>query len=161
MLGIEFEGTGHTVEYEAGRRYAFTTEGGIDSKFVYEAAPAETGTNLNIRVDFDVPESLLSRAGLDGLIESMKQQDADQAAQNLKTILDQEPVIAAAQRTCSQGEGVGDEDRHDRHERDPLLRRVVGRKRTYAARVRRTQRDDRVAAQPGFVDPGRDDSAGT
>ena len=88
MLGAEFEGTGRCLEHRPGQRYSFTTEGGITSKFTYEARATDDGTNLTIRVDFEVPESLLSRLGLESLLESLKKGDAELAAQNLKVILD-------------------------------------------------------------------------
>ena len=88
MLGAEFEGSGRCLEHVPGQRYSFTTEGGIASTFTYEAAASDGGTNLTIRVDFEVPETLLSRLGLESLLESLKKGDADQAAQNLKVILE-------------------------------------------------------------------------
>ncbi len=88
MLGAEFEGTGRCLEHAPDQRYSFTTEGGITSTFTYEAIATDDGTNLTIRVEFEVPETLLSRLGLESLLESLKKGDADQAAQNLKVILD-------------------------------------------------------------------------
>ena len=88
MLGAELEGTGRCLEHTPGRRYSFATEGGIASTFTYEATATDGGMNLTIRVDFEVPETLLSRLGLESLLESLKKGDADQAAQNLKVILD-------------------------------------------------------------------------
>ena len=89
LLGVEFEGTGRCVEYEAGRRYSFTTEGGIASRFTYQAEHTDAGTSISIRMEFDVPDSLLSRIGIDNLIESAKQSETEEVANNLKTILDQ------------------------------------------------------------------------
>ena len=88
MFGAEFEGSGRCLEHTPGQRYSFTTEGGIVSTFTYEATATDGGTNLSIRVDFEVPDTLLSRLGLESLLESLKKGDADQAAQNLKVILD-------------------------------------------------------------------------
>jgi carbon monoxide dehydrogenase subunit G len=89
LLGVDFEGVGHCTEYVPGYSYSFVTEGGIASKFTYRAESAGDGTQLTIRVEFDVPESLLSQVGIDALIESAKQSETEQIANNLKTILDQ------------------------------------------------------------------------
>ena len=88
MLGVEFEGAGRYLEHMPGQQYSFTTEGGITSTFSFKATATDDGTHLAIRVDFDVPESLLSNLGLESLLASLKKGDADQAAQNLKVILE-------------------------------------------------------------------------
>lgn len=88
MLGIEFEGHGRCIEHEPGKRYSFKTEGGIESTFTYEADPAETGTNLTVDVEFVLPDTLLSRVGIDSMIKAFRKAEADHATQNLKMILD-------------------------------------------------------------------------
>lgn len=89
LLGIDFEGTGTCTQHEAGQIYAFKTEGGIESTFTYQAESDGEGTRLTIRVEFDLPESLLSTVGVEGLLASAKQKEADAVVENLKTILDQ------------------------------------------------------------------------
>ena len=89
LLGIDFEGTATCTQYEAGQSYAFKTEGGIESTFTYQAEAAGEGTKLTIRVDFELPESILSQVGVDGLVAAAKQKEVDAVVENLKTILDQ------------------------------------------------------------------------
>ncbi len=89
LLGIDFEGTATCTQHEAGQSYAFKTEGGIESTFAYQAEADGDGTKLTIRVDFDLPESILSQVGVDGLLAAAKQKDVDAVIENLKTILDQ------------------------------------------------------------------------
>ena len=89
LLGIDFEGTATCTQYEAGQSYAFKTEGGIESTFTYQAEADGEGTRLTIRVDFELPESILSQVGVDGLLAAAKQKEADAVVENLKTILDQ------------------------------------------------------------------------
>ena len=89
LLGIDFEGTASCTQHEAGQSYAFKTEGGIESTFTYQAEADGEGTSLSIRVDFDLPESVLSQVGVDGLLASAKQKETDAVVENLKTILDQ------------------------------------------------------------------------
>jgi carbon monoxide dehydrogenase subunit G len=88
LLGQEFKGTGRCVEYEAGRRYSFVTEGGIASQFTYQAEPQGEGTNLTIDVEFDVPEALAGQEGLDDLLANAKQR-GQEAVQSLKAMLEQ------------------------------------------------------------------------
>ena len=89
LLGIDFEGTGRCTEYESGQRYAFSTEGGIESTFTYQAEAEGDGTRLTIQVAFELPESILSQAGVDNLLASAKQKEIEAVVENLKTILDQ------------------------------------------------------------------------
>src|SRR5438067_3552945 len=49
LLGMEFEGTGRSLAYEPGKRYAFKTEGGIESTWTYTVAPDGKGTRLTIQ----------------------------------------------------------------------------------------------------------------
>ena len=89
LLGIDFEGTATCTQYEAGQSYAFKTEGGIESTFTYRAEADGDGTQLTMQVNFDLPESALSQAGINNWLASSKQQEADTTLENLKTILDQ------------------------------------------------------------------------
>ena len=89
LLGIDFEGTATCTQHESGQSYAFKTEGGIESTFTYLAEADGTGTKLTIRVDFELPASILSLAGLDGLLASAKQKEIETVTENLKTILNQ------------------------------------------------------------------------
>ena len=89
LLGIDFEGTASCTQHEAGQSYAFKTEGGIESTFTYQAEADGEGTRLTIRVDFELPESILTQVGVDGLVAAAKQKEVDGVVENLKTILDQ------------------------------------------------------------------------
>jgi carbon monoxide dehydrogenase subunit G len=89
LLGIDFEGTASCTQHEAGQSYAFKTEGGIESTFSYQAEATDGGTKLTIHVDFELPESILSQAGVDGLLAAAKQKETEAVVENLKTILDQ------------------------------------------------------------------------
>ena len=89
LLGIDFEGTAACTQHEAGQCYAFETKGGIESTFIYRAEADGEGTQLTMQVNFELPESALSHAGINNWLASSKQQEADATLENLKTILDQ------------------------------------------------------------------------
>ena len=89
MLGVELEGVGVCTEYEAGKCYAFRTEGGIVSTFSYRAEPEGEGAKLAISVDFEVPSAVAALPGGEGLLTTMEQSEAEKTVQNLKAILDQ------------------------------------------------------------------------
>ncbi len=87
MLGIALTGSSETVAYEPGKRFHFTTTGGIRSTFAYDAVPENGGTSLTIEVRYDVPESLLARALDSAVIERFNDKIGDEAAANLRTVL--------------------------------------------------------------------------
>jgi carbon monoxide dehydrogenase subunit G len=86
LLGMEFVGTGRSVAYEPGKRYAFKTEGGIESTWTYTVTPEGKGTRLTIQVEYQPPASVLGR--LRGDPQARHQAEVDQVLQNLKTILE-------------------------------------------------------------------------
>jgi carbon monoxide dehydrogenase subunit G len=59
-LGMEVEGSGRSLDYEAGRLYAFATEGGAESTWLYRAEPDGDGTRLTLRVEYGIPDEALS-----------------------------------------------------------------------------------------------------
>jgi len=87
LLGMEFTGTGRSLEYQPGKLYKFQTEGGIKSTWTYTVAPEGKGTRLTIEVAYQPPDSLLGR--LAGGSQARHQGEVDKIIGNLKTILDQ------------------------------------------------------------------------
>ena len=87
-LGLDFEGRGRCLKHEPGKLYSFTTEGGIKSTFTYEATPAGKGTNLKVRLEYEVPERAISVLPVEEIAIKMRQTEAEKALQNLKTILE-------------------------------------------------------------------------
>lgn len=88
VLGMDFSGTGVCTGYEAGKRYSFTTEGGISSTWTYRANPEDGGTRLTVEVEYQVPANALAAMPTDIVLESTRKAEADRAVKNLKTILD-------------------------------------------------------------------------
>jgi carbon monoxide dehydrogenase subunit G len=87
-LGLSFEGRGRCLKHDKGKVYAFTTEGGIKSTFTYEAQPAGQGTNLLVKLEYEVPERAISVLPVEDIAIKMRQTEAEKALQNLKTILE-------------------------------------------------------------------------
>lgn len=88
LLGNHFAGTGKMIAYEPGRLYSFVTEGGIDSRFHYRAKPENGGTRLSIEVDFEVPQLLAERRGIDGMLTVAKVR-AQESAWELKHVMEE------------------------------------------------------------------------
>lgn len=88
VLGLEFEGTGRCLKYEPGKVYSFRTEGGIASTWTYTARPDGDGTNLTVRVEYEVPDKAKATVPTGSAADSMKKTEAERVMQNLKAILD-------------------------------------------------------------------------
>jgi hypothetical protein len=87
-LGMEWSGIGRCLKSEAGKLYSFKTEGGIESTWTYAAEKDGSGTKLNIRVDYEIPEKAKSKLPSDTIVDKMKKTETEQVVQNLKMILD-------------------------------------------------------------------------
>jgi carbon monoxide dehydrogenase subunit G len=87
-LGMEFAGAGECLKYEPGKVYAFRTTGGISSTWTYTATAKGNGTDLHVKVEYDVPESARSRLPLPSVAESLKKAETERVVANLKAILD-------------------------------------------------------------------------
>jgi carbon monoxide dehydrogenase subunit G len=87
-LGMEFTGSAECLRYEPGKVYSFRTQGGISSTWTYTASASGGGTDLHIKVEFEVPESAKSRLPAAPVADKLKQVEAERVVQNLKAILD-------------------------------------------------------------------------
>ena len=88
-LGLDFEGQGRCVRHEPGKVYSFTTEGGIQSTFLFEAAPVGKGTNLCVRLEYEIPERAVSVLAVEEFALKLRQTEAEKMLRNLKTILEE------------------------------------------------------------------------
>ncbi len=87
-LGMEFEGTARCTGYEAGRMYAFETEGGAQSSWLYRAEADGDGTKLSLHVDYSLPDEILSHLPPGTDPDALEQAEAAEVFQGLKRILD-------------------------------------------------------------------------
>lgn len=87
-LGMEFSGTGECLKYEPGKVYTFRTTGGISSTWTYTVTPRDRGTDLHVKVEFEVPESAKSRLPIPSVTETLKKAETERVVANLKAILD-------------------------------------------------------------------------
>ena len=88
MGGVQIIGNAQTAEYEEGKRFVYKTTSGLQSTFTYEVAPDGEGTRLSITVEYDAPQSVLAKISDKAVIERLNQNEAEQAGENLKAILE-------------------------------------------------------------------------
>ena len=87
VLGLSFEGEAHCAESVPGQRDVTVTEGGIRSTWTYDAAPAGDGTDLTVRLEYEVPARALPILPVDSVVESLRNAEADRLVSNLQEIL--------------------------------------------------------------------------
>lgn len=89
MTGVALTGRSATSAYEPGRRFHFTTTGGIKSTFRYDAVPRDDGTSLTIEVTYEVPETVLAKALDRTVVEKFNDRIGDEAVANLQTVFNE------------------------------------------------------------------------
>ena len=87
MGGVELTGKAETASSIAGKEYSFKTIGGIESHFTYSVEPEGSGSRLTMDIEYAVPNNVLAKALDSAIIERLNEKEADQAIENLKTIL--------------------------------------------------------------------------
>ena len=85
---MELSGTAVTLEYIAGQKFQYKTNGGIESTLTYSVAPEAEGTRLTVEIDYEVPASVLGQITDVSIVENMNTTQADAATQNIKAILE-------------------------------------------------------------------------
>ncbi len=88
MVGVEFEGPSETTQFEASKVFGYKSSGGITSDFTYAVEPEGDGIKLSIDVEYEVPEGAIAKIADQAVIERQNNDSADQAANNLKIILE-------------------------------------------------------------------------
>jgi uncharacterized membrane protein len=87
MAGVEIQGHAETTEFEPGKRFAYKTTGGVDSKFTYRVEREGEQNSLVIEVDYEPPPGVLGKVMDKAIIERQNEAEADRTIQNLKVIL--------------------------------------------------------------------------
>jgi uncharacterized membrane protein len=87
MAGVEISGSAETVKYEPGRLFSYRTTSGALSTFEYSAASEGGATKVTIKVDYEMPDTLLGKVQAP-VVERLNDLDGQRAVDNLKVILD-------------------------------------------------------------------------
>lgn len=87
MAGVEISGSAETIKYEPGKLFSYRTTSGALSTFEYSASPQGDGTKVTIKVDYEIPKSLVGKVQ-GPVVERLNDLDGQRAVDNLKVILD-------------------------------------------------------------------------
>lgn len=87
MAGVEISGSAETIKYEPAKLFSYRTTSGALSTFEYSASPQGDGTKVTIKVDYEIPKSLVGTVQ-GPVVERLNDLDGQRAVDNLKVILD-------------------------------------------------------------------------
>src|SRR5437870_10407528 len=87
VSGVMLEGTWTVTELERPSTYAARTTGGGDSEWRYELTDRGGGTQVDLVVTYDPPQSVMQKIQVSAL-ERIVQRDGETYMQNLKTLLE-------------------------------------------------------------------------
>jgi uncharacterized protein YndB with AHSA1/START domain len=83
MAGVKFHGHTEYADVERDRRIVWKSEGGIKSTIRWTFAPHGSGTDVIDEVEYEMPETLLSRLAAP-FVRRINEHEADACVENLK-----------------------------------------------------------------------------
>jgi uncharacterized membrane protein len=87
LLGLRFEGDTETVAFERDRHVVEKNTGQIPSTFDWEFRPADGGTEVSLKVEYEIPSKLLGRFS-EPFIVKLNDREAETVLANLKDRLE-------------------------------------------------------------------------
>src|SRR5690606_13988266 len=90
MMGVKIKGEHQVIEMDENARLVVKTTSGIDSAFEFTFTPVDGGTELNVRVEYTLPGSVLGQLLNRLAIEQRNEHDLAEGLQNLKKIVETE-----------------------------------------------------------------------
>ena len=88
MLGISINGKSEVIDYKQNERYVTKSSGGIVSIWTWTVKSENSGTRLNLLVDYQIPVPVLGGLG-ERLILRQNEREADLAMATLKDRLEE------------------------------------------------------------------------
>jgi coenzyme Q-binding protein COQ10 len=87
MAGLPLKGESEVIEYTPNQRYVTKSKGGIVSTWTWTFSPEDSGTRLNVVVEYNIPVPVLGKVG-EKLTLGQIEREADLAAANIKARLE-------------------------------------------------------------------------
>ena len=87
VAGADLRGKAEVTEFTPPTKVVISSNGDIDSKWIYTFAEVDGGTKVTIEIDYEVSESALQRITNKMVIHKLAQKTTEQMLDNLKVIL--------------------------------------------------------------------------
>jgi uncharacterized membrane protein len=87
MVGIHFHGHADTTQVEKSRRVVSKNEGGIASTFHYTYESKNGGTQLGLRVEYEMPNKVLAKLA-EPLVTRLNERETETFLNNVKMVME-------------------------------------------------------------------------
>ena len=87
LAGLPLKGESEVIEYTPNQRYVTKSKGGMVSTFTWTFSPEDSGTRLNVVVEYTIPVPILGKVG-ERLALGQVEREADYAVANIKERLE-------------------------------------------------------------------------
>jgi coenzyme Q-binding protein COQ10 len=87
LAGLPLKGESEVLEYTLNQRYVTKSKGGMVSTWTWTFSSEDSGTRLNVVVEYTIPVPVLGKVG-EKLAMGQIEREADMAAANIKAILE-------------------------------------------------------------------------
>lgn len=94
MVGLRFHGHADATEVEKNRRVVTKNEGGIPSTFEWLYASKDSGTEITLRVDYELPNKALDKLA-EPIVGRLNEREAETLLHNIKAVMEHRKAEAA------------------------------------------------------------------
>ncbi|MBI5640800.1 MAG: SRPBCC family protein [Nitrospirae bacterium] len=84
MMGMKFHGKGRITENIKNKRFGLKMEGSFPITETYTFAKVDSGTELSIEVEYEVPGRIMSVVANKGLVEKMNKKESEAVLSKIK-----------------------------------------------------------------------------
>jgi hypothetical protein len=88
LLGLRYEGESAFTEHIPNERTAYQSKGGIVSTWTFSFEPHESGTKLNLVVEYTIPVPVLGKFA-EGMVLNQNEREANLAMANIKARMEE------------------------------------------------------------------------
>jgi ligand-binding SRPBCC domain-containing protein len=86
MLGLRFSGQGRVTEYEKDRSFAISMSGRFPITETYHFMPRGQGTELTVKIHYEVPEGIIGQIADKVLLERLNALEARNVLEKIKLL---------------------------------------------------------------------------
>jgi ribosome-associated toxin RatA of RatAB toxin-antitoxin module len=87
MAGVRFEGHTETIDRVEDRKLVDRASGDIDATFEWEFTPHDGVTEVDLKVQYEPPKTLLGKIG-EPLVRTLNEREAETVLANLKSMIE-------------------------------------------------------------------------
>ena len=86
MMGMKFHGRGRVTENVKNRKFGLMMEGSFPITETYTFSKVDSGTELGIEIEYEVPGKIMSVVANKGLVEKMNKKESEAVLSKIKLL---------------------------------------------------------------------------